>query len=239
MNKITRLFMARSVLFWSFMVIIIIAGVLSFLYMPKLEDPAVAPKQVIVAVPYPGASAHEVEMNVAQLMEDELRTLPDVYKIKTEAQDGIAMITVEFKMTVLLEDLEQHFDLLRRKVEGIKGKLPAGTYDPIVMDDLMDVYGIFYALTGEGYSYPELERYAKYIRRELSDVRGVKRISISGVRDETVDIVISKEELARNGMIPAQVMMALSQASKPVNAGALENNSERLSLRVSEGVNSV
>ena len=231
--------MARSVLFWSFMVIIIIAGVLSFLYMPKLEDPAVAPKQVIVVVPYPGASAHEVEMNVAQLMEDELRTLPDIYKIKSEVQDGMAMITVEFKMTVMLEDLEQHFDLLRRKVEGIKGRLPAGTYDPIVMDDLMDVYGIFYALTGEGYSYPELERYAKYIRRELSDVRGVKRISISGVRDETVDIVISKEELARNGMIPAQVMMALSQASKPVNAGALENNSERLSLRVSEGVNTV
>ncbi len=231
--------MDRSVLFWSFMVIIIIAGVLSFLYMPKLEDPAVAPKQVIVVVPYPGASAHEVEMNVAQLMEDELRTLPDVYKIKTEAQDGMAMITVEFKMTVMLEDLEQHFDLLRRKVEGIKGRLPAGTYDPIVMDDLMDVYGIFYALTGEGYSYPELERYAKYIRRELSDVPGVKRISISGVRDETVDIVISKEELARNGLIPVQVMMALSQASKPVNAGALENNSERLSLRVSEGVNTV
>ena len=231
--------MTRSVWFWSFMVIIVIAGVLSFLYMPKLEDPAVAPKQVIVVVPYPGASAHEVEMNVAQLMEDELRTLPDVYKIKSEVQDGMAMITVEFKMTVMLEDLEQHFDLLRRKVEGIKGRLPAGTYDPIVMDDLMDVYGIFYALTGEGYSYPELERYAKYIRRELSDVPGVKRISISGVRDETVDIVISKEELARNGMIPAQVMMALSQASKPVNAGALENNSERLSLRVSEGVNTV
>ena len=231
--------MARSVLFWSFMIIIIIAGVVSFLYMPKLEDPAVAPKQVIVVVPYPGASAHEVETNVAQLMEDELRTLPDVYKIKSEVQDGMAMITVEFKMTVMLEDLEQHFDLLRRKVEGIKGRLPAGTYDPIVMDDLMDVYGIFYALTGEGYSYPELERYAKYIRRELSDVPGVKRISISGVRDETVDIVISKEELARNGMIPAQVMMALSQSSNPVNAGALENNSERLSLRVSEGVNTV
>ena len=119
MNRITRFFMDRSVLFWSFMVIIIIAGVLSFLYMPKLEDPAVAPKQVIVVVPYPGASAHEVEMNVAQLMEDELRTLPDVYKIKTEVQDGLAMITVEFKMTVMLEDLEQHFDLLRRKVEGI------------------------------------------------------------------------------------------------------------------------
>lgn len=239
MNRITRFFMERSVLFWSFMAIIIIAGVLAFVNMPKLEDPAVAPKQAMVIIPYPGASAHEVEMNVAQLMEEELRTLPDVYKIKTDAQDGMATITVEFKMTVLTEDLEQHFDLLRRKVNGIKGKLPPGSYDPIVMDDLMDVYGIFYALTGNGYSYPELEKYAKYIRRELSDVPGVKRISINGTRDETIDIILSKEELSRNGMIPTQVMMALQQASKPVNAGNLKGGTENLHLRVSEGINTV
>ncbi|MDE7413408.1 MAG: efflux RND transporter permease subunit [Muribaculaceae bacterium] len=239
MNRVTRFFMERTVLFWSFMAIIIVAGVLAFINMPKLEDPAVAPKQAMVIVPYPGASAHEVEMNVAQMMEDELRTLPDVYKIKTDCQDGMAMITVEFKMTVLAEDLEQHFDLLRRKVDGVKAKLPAGTYDPIVMDDLMDVYGIFYALTGDGYSYPELEKYAKYIRRELSDVPGVKRISISGTRDETIDIILSKEELARNGMIPTQVMMALQQASKPVNAGNMKDGAENLRLRVNEGVNTV
>ena len=231
--------MGRTVLFWSFMVIIIAAGVLAFLNMPKLEDPAVAPKQAMVIIPYPGASAHEVEINVAQLVEEELRTLPDVYKIKTDCQDGMAMITVEFKMTVLTEDLEQHFDLLRRKVDGIKSKLPAGTYDPVVMDDLMDVYGIFYALTGDGYSYPELEKYAKYIRRELSDVPGVKRISISGTRDEVIDIILSKEELARNGMIPTQVMMALQQASKPVNAGNMKDGPENLRLRVNEGVNTV
>ncbi|MDE6682141.1 MAG: efflux RND transporter permease subunit [Muribaculaceae bacterium] len=239
MNRITRFFMERTVLFWSFIAIIIVAGVLAFINMPKLEDPAVAPKQAMVIIPYPGASAHEVEMNVAQLAEEELRTLPDVYKIKSDCQDGMAMITVEFKMTVLAQDLEQHFDLLRRKVEGFKSKLPAGTYDPIVMDDLMDVYGIFYALTGDGYSYPELERYAKYIRRELSDIPGVKHISISGTRDETIDIILSKEELARNGMIPTQVMMALQQASKPVNAGNLKEGEENLRLRVSEGVNTV
>ncbi|MDE5806858.1 MAG: efflux RND transporter permease subunit [Muribaculaceae bacterium] len=239
MNRITRFFMERTVLFWSFMAIIIVAGVLAFINMPKLEDPVVAPKQAMVVIPYPGASAHEVEMNVAQLMEDELRTLPDVYKIKTDASDGMAMITVEFKMTVMKEDLEQHFDLLRRKVDGISSRLPAGTYDPIVMDDLTDVYGIFYALTGEGYSYPELEKYAKYIRRELSDVPGVKRISITGTRDETVDITLSKEELSRNGLIPMQVMMALQQASKPVNAGNLKGGSENIRLSVSEGVNTV
>lgn len=124
MKRITQFFMNRRVLFWSLMVGIIAAGVLAFLSMPKLEDPAVPVKQAMVVVPYPGASANEVELNVAQVLEDELRGLPDVNKIKTECQSGLALITVEFKMTVLSEDLEQHFDLLRRKVNDIARASP-------------------------------------------------------------------------------------------------------------------
>ena len=82
--KMTEFFVRRPVLFWSLMVGILIAGVLSFIQMPKLEDPAVPVKQAMVIVSYPGASAHEVELKVAQTMEDELRALPDVKKIKTE-----------------------------------------------------------------------------------------------------------------------------------------------------------
>lgn len=237
--RITRFFMERRTLFWSLMVGILIAGVLAFVSMPKLEDPAVPVKQAMVVVPYPGASAHEVELNVARMMEDELRALPDVRKIKTDCQPGMALITVEFKMTVLTEDLEQHFDLLRRKVNDVKSKLPSGTYDPVVMDDMMDVYGIFYALSGDGYDFPELEKYAKYIRRELLAVPGVKRVSIGGVCDETVEVTVSKEELARNGMIPAQLMMALQSAGKPVNAGAFDAEPDKYRMQVSEGVSTV
>ena len=113
MTRLTEFFMRRPVLFWSFVAAILIAGVLSFVEMPKLEDPAVSAKQAMVVVPWPGASAHEVELRVAQMMEDELRALPNVNKVKTECQNGSAVFTVEFRMTVLNRDLEQHFDLLR------------------------------------------------------------------------------------------------------------------------------
>lgn len=83
--KITEFFVRRPVLFWSLMAAILVAGVLSFIRMPKLEDPAVAVKQAMVVVPYPGASAHEVELKVAQMMEDELRALPNVKKVKANA----------------------------------------------------------------------------------------------------------------------------------------------------------
>ena len=234
--KMTEFFVRRPTLFWSAIIGILIAGVLAFIAMPKLEDPAIAVKQAMVIVPYPGADAHEVELKVAQVMEDELRALPDIKKIGTECQNGLAMFTVEFKMTVLMKDLEQHFDLLRRKVNDTRQKLPQDCYDPIVVDDMMDVYGIFYALTADGYSYPEMYKYARLLRRELLGVKGVKRINIGGSRDEVIDITLSKEMIARNGLIPARIMMALQSAGKTVNAGAYLAGDDKIRLSVGEAI---
>ena len=230
--------MQRPVLFWSLMAAILVAGVLSFVQMPKLEDPAVSAKQAMVVVPWPGASAHEIELEVAQQMEDELRALPDVNKVKTECRNGSAMFTVEFRMTVLEKELEQYFDLLRRKVNDAASRLPQGCYSPVVVDDMMDVYGIFYALTADGYDYPEMYKYAKYIRRELLSVKGVKRINIIGNRDEVINIILSKEQITRNGIVPTQIMSALQTAGKKVNAGKYRSGDERIELYVGSSVES-
>lgn len=230
----TEFFIKRPTLFWSLMVALIIAGVLSFVQMPKLEDPAVGVKQAMVVVPYPGATAHEVELQVAQVMEDELRTLPDVKKISSETTPGMTMITVEFRETVLMTQIEQYFDQFRRKVNDVASRLPGGSYAPIVIDDMMDVYGMFYALTSDGYDYPEMYKYAKMIRRELSSVKGVKRVNIYGNREEVINITITKEQIARNGMLPMQIMMALQDATKTVNAGTYLDDGQKISLRVTD-----
>lgn len=234
--KVTEYFMKRPMLFWSFMTAILIAGILSFLQMPKLEDPAVSAKQAMVVVSYPGASAHEIEQKVALMMEDELRALPNVNKVKTECQNSMALFTVEFQMTVLNKDLEQHFDLLRRKVSDASIRLPQGCSDPIVIDDMMDVYGIFYAFTADGYSYPEMYRYAKYLRRELQQVKGVKRINIAGNRDEVINITLSKEQISRNGLLPTQIMAVLQSVGSTVNAGKYNQGTERIALYVDDAV---
>lgn len=234
--KVTEYFMKRPMLFWSFVVAILIAGVLAFLQMPKLEDPAVSAKQAMVVVSYPGASAHEVEQKVALMMEDQLRALPNVNKVKTECQNGMALFTVEFQMTVLNKDLEQHFDLLRRKVHDATIRLPQGCAEPIVIDDMMDVYGIFYAFTADGYTYPEMYRYAKYLRRELQQVKGVKRINIVGNRDEVIRITLSKEQIARNGILPTQIMATLQSVGPAVNAGKYSQGNQRIALYVDDAV---
>ena len=239
MKKVTEFFVKNPTIFWSLMVGILIAGVLAFIQMPKLEDPAVSAKQAMVVVVYPGASAHEVELNVAQTVENELKALPDVNKIKTECQNGQAIFTVEFKMTVLNKDLEQHFDLVRRKANDLSMKLPQGCYAPIVIDDMMDVYGIFYAVTGDGFDYNELDRYAKYIKLELSDVKGVKRINIAGNRSEVINITLSKEMISRNGIIPTQIMATLQSVGKPVNAGKYASGTDKVQIRISNPTDDV
>lgn len=139
-------------------------------------------------------------------------------------------------MTVLNRDLEQHFALLRRKVNDAASRPPQECYAPVIIDDMMDVYGIFYALTADGYDYPEMYKYAKYLRRELLDVPGVKRINIADNRDEVINIILSKEQLARNGVIPTQIMSALQQAGKVVNAGKYPTDGERIALYIDSAV---
>ena len=168
MNRITSYFVKHPVVFWSVVAGIIVAGVLSFIMMPKLEDPPISAKQAMVVVSYPGAPAHEVELKAVILLEDALRALPDVHKVTATCQDGLAMITVEFKMTVLNDKLQEHFAMLRHKVQDISAYLPQDCRTPMVIDDMTDVYGIFYALTGDGYDYPVLDKYAGYIRRALN-----------------------------------------------------------------------
>ncbi len=230
--KIVKYLVERPTIMWSLIVFILIGGALSFLRMPKLEDPAVPVKQAMMVVARPGATVHEMELQVALPVEDALRTLPDVKKIKTDVKQDMAMFSVEFEMTVLLEDLEQHFDLLRRKANDIQSSLPAGCVATVVIDDEMDVYGIFYSLQGEGYSYPELYDFAKLIRRELLSIKGVKRVNIVGNREETVNIVLDKAAITNNGILPTQIMIALQDVGNPVNAGSHDAEDQRLALRV-------
>ncbi|WP_163323355.1 efflux RND transporter permease subunit [Draconibacterium mangrovi] len=237
--KVTEFFLKRPTLFWSFLGILLVAGVVSFKAMPKLEDPAVAVKQAMVVVPYPGANAHEVELKVVQVMEDKLRTLPNIYKIRSECHAGMAMISIEFDLTVPIVKIEQYFDQLRRKVNDVKIYLPQDCGEPVVIDDMMDVYGIFYSISGDGYDYHELNKYAELIQRELLTVKGVKRINLVGNRSEAINITLSKEKIARNGMVPNQIMMSLQSATSTVGGGKYQSGTDNLQVRVDAEVKTI
>lgn len=230
--KTIKYLVERPTLMWSFMAAILIAGLLSFIRMPKLEDPVVPVKQAVVVVARPGASVHEMELQVAQQVEESLRTLSDVRKVMTDCQQGQATFTVEFEETVLMDEIEQHFDILRRRVNDLQQSLPPGCVASLVLDDQMDIFGIFYSLQGNGYTPAELYDYAKLIRRELLGVKGIKRVSIYGDREETVNIVLDKSKIAANGLLPTRIMIALQDVCNPVDAGKINAGTSKLAVRV-------
>lgn len=234
MKRLAEFFMQRRTLFWSLMVIILLAGVMYFLRMPKLEDPAVTVKQASVVVLYPGADSELLERDVVTLLEDELRTLPDVKKIKSDVRPGQALVGVEFQYEVPNAEIEQYFDQLRRKVADAQMSLPQGC-TTIVVDDMMDIYGIFYAISGDGYETGEIEGYAKRLRREIMGVKGVKRVSIGGVQREEVEIAFTPAMIQRNGLLPMLVAQTLQASTKVVNAGKLDNGADRIAVHIQEG----
>ena len=239
MDKVTNFFIKRPTLFWSVLVLVFLLGVLAYIRMPKLEDPAVPVKQASVVVLYPGADTERMERDVVKVVEEQLRTLPDVRKITSTVKPGQALIQVEFEFETPMEEIEQHFDLVRRKVGDMEMMLPPGVMSPIVIDDMMDVYGIFYALSGPDYEYAELEEYAKTLKNEILPIKGVKRVNIGGTQREVIDIAFTPEQIKNNGNLPLLVAQALQSVTKPINAGKVQNGADRLSVDVTEGAATV
>ena len=239
MEKISKFLIQRRTLFWSLMILIAAVGILAYVRMPKLEDPAVTVKQASVVVLYPGADTQRVEKDVVTVLEEQLRALPDVKKISSTIKPGMALVQIEFNFETPMDEIEQHFDLVRRKVSDTEKLLPPGLMSPIVIDDMMDVYGIFYALSGDGYEIEELETFAKTLKREIMTVKGVKRVNIGGVQREVIDISFTPEQIRQNGMLPMLVASALQSSTKAINAGKIDNGDDRLSINVSRGATTV
>lgn len=108
--------------------------------------------------PYPGASPSEVQSQVTDVLEESIQSLGELYYLKTENRAGLSKITVYVKKEIRADEMQQLWDKLRRKVNDVQSKLPAGAGPSVVNDDFGDVLGVFYGLTGEGYSYRELEK---------------------------------------------------------------------------------
>lgn len=239
MERIVKFFMQRQTLFWSVLVIMLLVGILAYIRMPKLEDPAVTVKQASVVVIYPGSDTERMEKEVVAVVEERLRTLPDVRAISSTIKPGQAIIQVEFEYETPMQEVEQHFDMLRRKVSDVEMMLPPGVMSPIVIDDMMDVYGIFYALSGEDYEYGELEEYAKKLKREILPIKGVKRVNIGGTQREVIDITFTPEQIKNNGNLPMLVAGALQSLTKPIDAGKIDNGPDRLKIDVTDGAKTV
>ncbi|MCG7930502.1 MAG: efflux RND transporter permease subunit [Candidatus Thiodiazotropha lotti] len=228
------------VISWLLVIILVGGGLLSFDKMGKLEDPAFTIKNAKVITLYPGASAQEVEDEVTYHIEDAIQRLEQVKRIKMSiSRPGMSDISIEFKDKYRADDFPDIYDELRRKIVDMKNKLPPGAQDPMVIDDFGDVYGVYLALTGQGYSWRDLWDFADYLKQELVLVPGIRKVTIGGEQKEVVYVDISRERLGELGISPSSIAQLLQSQNAVVTAGHGNVQHQRLRIVPSGELTSV
>ncbi|MDR1331327.1 MAG: efflux RND transporter permease subunit [Tannerella sp.] len=218
-----------------FLIFVLLAGgAVSFYDMSKLEDPEIKVKQALVVTTFPGASAHQVELEVTDALEKNIRTMKDLEFVQSRSMNDVSMITVQLSTLVHNDEVEQLWDMLRRKVADVQDHLPEGAGKPVVMDDFGDVYGMFYALTAEGYTERELNDYADLIKREIQDIEGITRVNVYGGQQECIHIELYEDRMANLGVMPAEALATLNGQNKTIYSGYYEVGDNRLRVSVSD-----
>ena len=154
-------------------ILIIGGGVFSYSRLGRLEDPEFTVKEAQIFTHYPGATAMEVAEEVTDEIETAVQQLGQIEKVTSISEPGVSTIRVEIKDKYDKHTLPQVWDELRRKVNDVQSRLPPGTSTSIVNDDFGDVYGVFFAVYGDGYTYAELKKHVDLLRRELLLVQDV------------------------------------------------------------------
>jgi multidrug efflux pump subunit AcrB len=211
----------KSLITWVMIVLFLVVGWSSYQQLSRLEDPEFTIKDAVIMTPYPGASAAEVEEEVTNVIEKAAQQMGQIKRVESRSSRGLSSVKVTMQDKYDKNSLPQVWDELRRKVNDAQRSLPPGAGPSLVNDDFGDVYGIFLAITGEGYSYKEIYEYAKILQRELLAAKDVKRVVLYGVQNEVIFIKMRREKMSQLGISPQDIYTKLKSKNLAANSGNL------------------
>ncbi len=178
----------------------------------------------------PGASPEEVELEVTDRIELAIQEMHEIDYLESRSTEGFSLIEVNIKPGYWGNQLAQVWDQLRRKIHDVETTLPPGASRPDVLDDYGDVFGFQLAITGDGYSYAELEKYAKDVKKDLSLVKGVARIDLLGVQKKVIYVDVSQTQLSQLGLTSESIANTLQIQNKVVDAGGVDLQDKRFRI---------
>src|SRR5213080_3288076 len=208
------------------------AGFFSYQRLGRAEDPFFTVKVVNVSAIWPGATAAEMQTQVADPIEKKLQELPYFEKVQTYSKPAFTAMQVTFKDSTPAKDVPYLFYLLRKKIADVQGQLPAGLLGPVVNDEFSDVDSILYMMTSDGADYAQLKKAAEGMRQRLLKVPGVTKVDLYGTQDEKIYVEFSHAKLATLGITPQALFDSLAKQNNVVPAGTVETSSQRVPLRV-------
>jgi multidrug efflux pump subunit AcrB len=215
---------------WLLIILFLAGGITALQDISRLEDPEFTIKDAKVYTFYPGATPQEVEREVTYHIENAVQQLQQLKRVESISQKGFSEVTVKIKNKYKKPDFPNIWDELRRKINDVQSALPPGAKTSVVFDDFGDVYGLFYALTGEGYSYRELKDYADLLKEQLLLVPGVRKITIDGAQNEVVYLDISRTKMARLGISNLDFRRVLRSQNLVSDSGSVRVGDEYIRI---------
>ncbi|ARM14007.1 MULTISPECIES: efflux RND transporter permease subunit [Rhizobium] len=212
--------------------LIIITGVLGLMRMGQREDPEFTFRVMVVQAIWPGASIQEMEDQVVNKIERKLQETPHIDWVKSYTRAGSAIITLQVKGDTNSKDVADAFYQVRKKVGDISSELPQGLLGPYFNDEFGDTFITLHSISGEGYSYPELKKFAIQARDMLLTTPGVEKAVIIGDQPEKIYIDVSSKALAERGLTILDLQNAVKGQNNVDPAGSVDTGLRSVRISV-------
>ena len=228
----------KSIIYY-FIAVLLTFGIFSFTHMGRMEDPDFTMRTMVVGVSWPGASPQQMSDQVTDKLEEKLRDLPGVDYTKSFTDGSKSVIYINLKEDLPSNKIRPAWEEARNMINDEWKSLPSGVQGPSINDRFDDVYGTIYALSGDEFSYEEKRQQAEDLKRQLLSVPNVKKITLIGVQEKSLDVTINKEKLASYQVSTQQLLTALKQQSAMVPAGMVNTDTNNVYLRINGVFDSV
>ena len=213
-------------------VLVTIAGIYAFFGLGRAEDPPFTVKQMTVITVWPGATAQEIQDQVAEPLEKRLQELKWYDRTETYTRPGMAFITLSLQDKTPPAEVQEEFYQARKKLGDESQRLPAGVIGPMINDEFSDVTFALFALKAKGEPQRQLVRDAEGLRQQLLHVPGVKKVNIIGEQAERIYISFSHDRLATIGLSPQDIFNALNGQNALAAAGSIETRGAQIFIRL-------
>ncbi|MET3516087.1 multidrug efflux pump subunit AcrB [Pseudacidovorax sp. 1753] len=214
------------------MVVLMVLGFAAYFQLGQDEDPPFTFRAMVVRTYWPGATAQQVAEQVTDKIERTLQEVPYADKIRSYSKPGESQVVFELKDAARPSEVPQVWYTVRKKIGDMRYTLPGNIQGPFFNDDFGDVYGVIYALRGQGFSPAELKTVADDLRLRLLRVKDVAKVEQFGVQDEKVFVEVSQKRLAQMGLDLNAVLQQLGAQNAVESAGTIRSPQDVLQVRV-------
>lgn len=213
-------------------------GIWAMYVMPKDEFPAFTIRQGVVIAVMPGATAEEIEEQVARPLERYIFTYKEVNRSKTysTSQNGMCIVMVEFQDDQ--NNLTPVWSKMKHGLNNFKSSLPKGVVALVVQDDFGDTSALLITVESDQRSYRELQGYSDELADRLRRLPSVSKVQQLGEKKEQLTICVDRERLAAYGIGQSALIQALTSQGLTTMSGTLSTPQKNLNIHVAPSISS-